>query len=43
MGRVGTLQAQLASLVEEEEGLLRQQLDGEPEFRSGLIRAQHRV
>lgn len=30
MGRVGTLQSQLASLVEEEEGLLRQQLDGEP-------------
>lgn len=29
MGHVGTLQSQLASLVEEEEGLLRQQLDGE--------------
>lgn len=29
MGRVGILQSQLASLVEEEEGLLRQQLDGE--------------
>jgi hypothetical protein len=28
MGRVGALQSQLAALVEEEEGLLRQQLEG---------------
>jgi hypothetical protein len=29
MGRVGDLQTQLTALVEEEEGLLRQQLEGE--------------
>jgi hypothetical protein len=29
MGRVGSLQSQLAALVEEEEELLRQQLEGE--------------
>jgi hypothetical protein len=32
MGRVGTLQSQLAALVEEEEGLLRQQLEGKGYF-----------